>query len=282
RQPTIFTNLSDWGFSHPSQALIVFAVVALALKLLLDWFLATEAGLAMRATGDNPDMIRSFGVSTETMTVLGLALANGLVSFAGALTAQYQGYADVGMGLGMIVVGLASVILGNALLRPSTVPRGTLGALLGSVVYRLAIFFALRAGFAPTDLRIVTAAIVILALSAPAIKDGLTKSRAPAAARASAAPRPSPVAAGTAAARRTRGGGPGRRWWRRRAVRFGGRSGGGPAGHAGGEKFARAVFRGRRQHQSGRGQREPDGGDGAVRYRHRQQRRGQVDAAQPR
>lgn len=203
RQPTIFTNLSDWGFSHPSQALIVFAVVALALKLLLDWFLATEAGLAMRATGDNPDMIRSFGVSTETMTVLGLALANGLVSFAGALTAQYQGYADVGMGLGMIVVGLASVILGNALLRPSTVPRGTLGALLGSVVYRLAIFFALRAGFAPTDLRIVTAAIVILALSAPAIKDGLTKRRAPAAARASAAPRTTPVATGTAAAART-------------------------------------------------------------------------------
>ena len=194
RQPTIFTNLSDWGFSHPSQALIVFAVVALALKLLLDWFLATEAGLAMRATGDNPDMIRSFGVSTETMTVLGLALANGLVSFAGALTAQYQGYADVGMGLGMIVVGLASVILGNALLRPSTVARGTLGALMGSVVYRLAIFFALRAGFAPTDWRIVTAAIVMLALSAPAIKDGLMKRRAPALrAQAAAAPTASPA-----------------------------------------------------------------------------------------
>lgn len=178
RQPTIFNSLSDSGFNHPMQALIVFAVAAVALKIVLDLFLATETGLAMRATGDNAAMIRSFGVSTDAMTNLGLALANGLVALAGALTAQYQGYADIGMGLGMIVVGLASVILGNALLRPSTVPRGTLGVLLGSILYRLAIFFALRAGFAPTDLRIVTAVIVILALSTPALKDGLMKRRA--------------------------------------------------------------------------------------------------------
>lgn len=178
RQPTIFNSLSDWGFNHPMQALIVFAVVAVALKVLMDLFLATETGLAMRATGDNAAMIRSFGVSTDAMTNLGLALANGLVALAGALTAQYQGYADIGMGLGMIVVGLASVILGNALLRPSTVFRGTLGVLIGSILYRLAIFFALRAGFAPTDLRIVTAVIVILALSTPALKDGLMKRRA--------------------------------------------------------------------------------------------------------
>lgn len=194
RQPTLFTNLSRWGFDHPLQALVVFAIVALGLKLLLDLFLATELGLAMRATGDNADMIRSFGVSTDAMTNLGLALANGLVALAGALTAQYQGYADVSMGLGMIVVGLASVILGNALLRPSTVPRGTLGVLLGSIVYRLAIFFALRAGFAPTDLRIVTAVIVILALSAPAIKDGLAR-RKTSVLRAETSPAPATRAA---------------------------------------------------------------------------------------
>lgn len=188
RQPTIFNSLSDSGFNHPMQALIVFAVAAVALKIVLDLFLATETGLAMRATGDNAAMIRSFGVSTDAMTNLGLALANGLVALAGALTAQYQGYADIGMGLGMIVVGLASVILGNALLRPSTVPRGTLGVLLGSILYRLAIFFALRAGFAPTDLRIVTAVIVILALSTPALKDGLMKRRAVAVRARAAAP----------------------------------------------------------------------------------------------
>ncbi|MBO8141928.1 MAG: ABC transporter permease [Firmicutes bacterium] len=177
RQPTVFTELSAAGFDHPLQALMLFAAVAFGLKLLLDAFLGTQLGLALRATGDNPQMIRSFGVNTDSMTILGLALSNGLVSLAGALMAQYQGYADVGMGLGMIVVGLASVILGNALVRPSTVARGTLGALLGSVLYRLAIFFALRAGFAPTDLRIVTAAIVILALSAPALRESLGRGR---------------------------------------------------------------------------------------------------------
>lgn len=171
RRPTIFTGLSEAGFDHQLQALIFFAVVALLFKFLIDAFLGTEVGLALRATGDNPDMIRSFGVSTDNMKIMGLAFSNGLAALSGALVAQYQGFADVSMGLGIIIMGLASVILGNALLRPTTVPRGTIGVLLGSVLYRLAIFFALRAGFAPTDLRIVTAVIVILALSAPALKD---------------------------------------------------------------------------------------------------------------
>lgn len=178
RRPTLFTQLSEAGFDHPAQALIVFFVIALVAKAVIDAFLSTQVGLALRATGDNPTMIQSFGVNTETMTVLGLAFSNGLVGLAGALIAQYQGYADVGMGLGTIIAGLASVILGNAILRPSTVFRGTLGVVIGSVLYRLAIFLALRAGFAPTDLRIVTAVIVILALSAPAIRENLARKRA--------------------------------------------------------------------------------------------------------
>ena len=173
RQPTVFTNLSDWGFNHPLQALIVFAVLVCLVKLLIDWFLSTQIGLAIRATGDNSDMIRSLGVNTDNMIVLGLAFSNGLVALGGAMMAQYQGYADVGMGLGTIVTGLASVILGNALIRPSTVFRGTLGAVTGSILYRLAIYFALGAGFAPTDLRIVTAMIVVIALAGPAIKERL-------------------------------------------------------------------------------------------------------------
>lgn len=175
RQPTLFTNLSDWGFDHPLQALIVFGALALLLKMAIDWFLSTQIGLAIRATGDNPDMIRSLGVDTDTMIILGLAFSNGLVALAGAMVAQYQGYADVGMGLGTIITGLASVILGNALIRPSTVFRGTLGAVIGSVLYRLAIYFALGAGFAPTDLRIVTAVIVVLALAGPALKERLVR-----------------------------------------------------------------------------------------------------------
>lgn len=177
RQPTIFTELDRWGLAHPMQALIFFALTAILLKVLLDLFLSTEIGLALRATGDNPSMIRSMGVSTDAMTIMGLAFSNGLVSLSGALVAQYQGYADASMGLGMIVIGLASVILGNALIRPTTVMLGTLGVLVGSILYRLAIFFALRAGFAPTDLRIVTAVIVILALSAPALQQAMSQRR---------------------------------------------------------------------------------------------------------
>lgn len=179
RQPTIFTNLSDWGFDHPLQALIVFGILAIAVKLSIDWFLSTQVGLAVRATGDNPAMIRSLGVDTDAMIVLGLAFSNGLVALAGAMIAQYQGYADVGMGLGTIITGLASVILGNAIIRPGSVFWGTLGAVIGAVLYRLAIYFALNAGFAPTDLRIVTAIIVILALAGPAIRERLGARHAP-------------------------------------------------------------------------------------------------------
>lgn len=177
REPTVFKQLVQLGFDHPYQSLIVFTVLAVLIKLLIDWFLSTEIGLSMRATGDNQTMIRSLGVSTDLMIVMGLAFSNGLVALAGALIAQYQGYADVGMGLGTIVSGLASVILGNALIRPTTVFRATLGVLTGSVLYRLAIFYALRAGFAPTDLRIVTAAIVVLALAAPTIRESLNQRR---------------------------------------------------------------------------------------------------------
>ena len=177
REPTVFKQLVQLGFDHPYQSLIVFTVLAVLIKLLIDWFLSTEIGLSMRATGDNQTMIRSLGVSTDLMIVMGLAFSNGLVALAGALIAQYQGYADVGMGLGTIVSGLAAVILGNALIRPTTVFRATLGVLTGSVLYRQAIFYALRAGFAPTDLRIVTAAIVVLALAAPTIRESLNQRR---------------------------------------------------------------------------------------------------------
>ena len=119
------------------------------LKLLIDWFLSTQIGLAMRATGDNPDMIRSFGVNTDNMTVLGLAFSNGLVALAGAMIAQYQGYADVSMGLGMIVTGLASVIFGNALIRPSTVFRGTLGAIARFRPVSAGHLFRAARGFRP-------------------------------------------------------------------------------------------------------------------------------------
>lgn len=173
REKTLFVALREWGFSHPYQNLFLLLAVAVAVKLVMDWFLATEVGMAVRATGDNPRMIRSLGVDTRGTIILGLMVANGLAAFSGALVAQHQRFADVGMGMGMIVVGAASVIIGGTLIRSPAIFWMTIAALIGSIIYRLAVFFALRAGFAPTDLKAVTALLVVAALSVPAIRDNV-------------------------------------------------------------------------------------------------------------
>ncbi|MGC9529366.1 MAG: ABC transporter permease [Candidatus Bipolaricaulaceae bacterium] len=159
---------SPWGL------VVVAALLALAVKLLLDLFFHTEVGTAMRATGNNPAMVQAFGVSPETMKVAGLALSNALVALSGALAAQYSGFADVGMGVGIIVAGLASVIVGEMLLRPRTVAWATAAAIIGSCLYRGAILVALRygsaLGFTASDLKLLTALVVLGALMAPAIR----------------------------------------------------------------------------------------------------------------
>jgi putative ABC transport system permease protein len=113
------------------------------IKAAFDAFMRTELGLALRATGDNPQMMRSLGRDTKTYLILGVALSNGLTGLAGALFAQYQGFADINMGLGLIIAGLAAVILGETLLRPTTISRATLAAIIGMIVYRMAIAAAL-------------------------------------------------------------------------------------------------------------------------------------------
>ncbi|WP_028708484.1 ABC transporter permease [Propionicicella superfundia] len=151
--------------------LLPVAVVTLALIV---WFLHTDLGLAMRATGDSPEMIRSFGVSTDAQQILGLALSNGLVAIAGSLVAQYQGFADVGMGIGMIVAGLASVIIGQAVLGRLTILRAATAVVLGSILYRVVIQVALLVGFNPNDMKLISAVLVVLALLVPQMK-GLKK-----------------------------------------------------------------------------------------------------------
>lgn len=124
-------------------AILIFGVMVLAVKLFLDWFMRTEIGLAMRATGDNPQMIRALGVNTDGMIILGLALSNGLVGLSGALIAQYQGFTDINMGLGLIIAGLAAVILGETFFRPTHFHTASLAVIVGMVVYRVAIAAAL-------------------------------------------------------------------------------------------------------------------------------------------
>lgn len=146
REDTVFTPLREnmWLGSWVSIAILV--AFTLVLKFLVDWFLTTDLGLAIQATGNNREMIRSLGVNTDNTTMLTLALSNGLVALCGALIAQYQGFADISMGIGLILVGLASVILGQAIFGNRNIVMASLGAILGSVIYRIIIFLALRAG----------------------------------------------------------------------------------------------------------------------------------------
>jgi putative tryptophan/tyrosine transport system permease protein len=151
-----------WGI------LLFMIFVTLAIKFLTDAFLKTELGLAIRATGDNKRMIRSFSSNTNLMIILGLGLSNAMVAFSGALIAQQGGFADVGMGIGMIIIGLASVIIGEALFGTKSIARTTLAVIGGSIIYRIVVTLALRVEFLePGDMKLITAIIVILALTAP-------------------------------------------------------------------------------------------------------------------
>jgi putative ABC transport system permease protein len=163
--------------------LMVAGVLAVIVFFILNWFLRTEIGLALRATGDNEQMVRGAGVDTDKTTILGVSIANGLVALGGAVVAQGQGFADVGMGIGMIVMGLASVIIGEALFRPKGVARLLLAVFGGTFIYRLVISIALRLGMAPSDLKLITAVIVIIALAVPYLQKKVQREWLPPAAR---------------------------------------------------------------------------------------------------
>ncbi len=169
-RPTVFSAMENMDVTRYVPVILFFFVVTMAVKILLDLFLHTQYGMALRATGDNEDMIRSLGVNTDNATVFGLGLSNAMVSLSGALVAQDQGFSDVGMGIGMIVAGLASIIIGEALVKPKSVFRLSLAAVVGSVAYRFIISLGLRLGLAPTDLKMATGFMVIVALGIPAIR----------------------------------------------------------------------------------------------------------------
>ena len=155
--------------------LAAVGLLVAALAWVLYVFLRTRLGTAMRATGDNPRMIRSLGVDVGRMITLGLMMSNALVALSGAILAQYQGFADIQMGLGMIVWGLASVILGQALVGTGGLGLSLTGAVLGSLLFRLMVAVALRWGLDPNDLKLITAAFVFAALVLPKIFAGRTR-----------------------------------------------------------------------------------------------------------
>lgn len=182
-KPNISLLRIDTLFTNISSVMLMMIIVVIVFKLLLDWFLYTDFGLALRATGDNARMIRSFGANTHTTTIVGIGLANALVALSGSLVAQHQGFADGTMGVGMIVIGLASVIIGETLFGSRTVIIATLSVVLGSIVYRLVVAYALQVRWLDaSDMKLITAVIVIIALTLPIIRGSL-KQRAIARAR---------------------------------------------------------------------------------------------------
>ncbi|WP_442599105.1 ABC transporter permease [Neobacillus sp. D3-1R] len=166
---SILSSIGLASFIPKTWAIVVImSLLVFLLKLVIDWFLKTEIGLSIRATGDNETMIRSFAANTDFLKIIGLGLSNALVALSGALVAQYNGFSDVGMGIGMIVIGLASVIIGEAVFGAKTIVRATLAVVAGSILYRIIVTLALRVDFLETgDMKMITAFIVICALIIP-------------------------------------------------------------------------------------------------------------------
>jgi putative ABC transport system permease protein len=163
-------GIAGWEVNARDISVLIFtALAAVIVGLIIYVFFCTDLGTAMRATGDNAQMVRAMGISDGNMVVLGLALSNGLVALAGALLAQYQGFSDVQMGIGMLVWGLASVIIGEALVGVKQLNLLITGALMGSVLFRLLVAIALRWGLDPNDLKLITAGFVFLALILPSM-----------------------------------------------------------------------------------------------------------------
>lgn len=172
-ETTLFTLLQpDSVADYVMRPVILFVIVVIA-KLGLDWFFATERGLAIRATGSNARMARSQGVNTGAMILLGMAISNGLVGLAGALFVQTQGGSDISMGIGTIVIGLAAVIVGESILPSRRIVWATLAVVVGAIVYRFFIAAALNSdfiGLKAQDLNLVTALLVTVALVIPQLK----------------------------------------------------------------------------------------------------------------
>ena len=186
REVTVFDQVAEFlGLSSGSieVEIIIALVLASMVFLALNWFLRTQIGLALRATGDNEQMVRGLGSDTEMNILMGCCIANGLVALAGAVICQAQAFSDVGMGIGVLIMGLAAVIIGDALFRPRGVASMLLAATGGAFLYRLFITIALRLGLAPGDLKLITGVLVTAALVIPYIRKKLRHEWVPPASR---------------------------------------------------------------------------------------------------
>ncbi|MEE0546146.1 MAG: ABC transporter permease [Peptococcaceae bacterium] len=175
-EETVYTFFES-SMSKVSATLVVGLLATLVVWFFCYIFFGTELGAAIRATGDNPQMIRAQGVNTDITIILGLIISNGFVGITGALLSQSNGYADVNMGTGVLVTGLASIIIGEVLFGTRSFKNWLISVVLGSIVYRAVVAFVLWLGMNPNDLKLLTAVIVAVALALPLIKSKMQKLR---------------------------------------------------------------------------------------------------------
>ena len=176
---TLFSQVKELGIPSKWAGLFIGLIFVVVLIVLVYCFFGTEIGCALRATGNNPHMVKAMGANTEIFIILGLIVGNGLVAMSGALLAQYQGYADINMGVGTIVIGLAAIMIGEVLFSKRTYFHRLAGVVIGSIVYRIIIAIVLRISMnsnfvikiTADDMKLITAVIVIIALIAPNMKD---------------------------------------------------------------------------------------------------------------
>jgi putative tryptophan/tyrosine transport system permease protein len=168
---TLFDQATESvGASEAAVTIVLTALLLVLAGAALAWFMHTDLGLAVRATGENETMIRSLGVDTDRTKLIGLGLSNGAIALSGALVAQDHGFADIGMGIGILVTGAAAVMIGEALFGDGPIERWVIATLVGVLIYQLLVALALRLGLAPVDLKLITAALLLLALVLPRLR----------------------------------------------------------------------------------------------------------------
>lgn len=151
-------------FSNNISIIIILGLIVLVVKLLMDVLFKTKFGFILRATGDNDTLVTSLGVNKGTIKIAGLMISNGLVALSGAIMAQHQGFSDISMGTGFIVIALASIILGQSVFKKSRLLKGTTIVIIGAFLYKLSVGLAIDLGFPPTDLKLITSLIVVIAI----------------------------------------------------------------------------------------------------------------------
>lgn len=173
-ETTVFTGVQELGLTKNNAVILIGLLIVLLIILLLILFFRTEIGLAVRATGDNPDMSEANGIQTENMKLLGYMISNGSIALAGALLAQNNGFADLNAGVGTIVIGLASIIIAEVLLHNKTIGIRLVTIVAGAIIYRFILALVFEMNVEPTDSKLASAIVLVLCLSLPQIRSKFT------------------------------------------------------------------------------------------------------------